>query len=101
MGVGSKAHIVRELLGQRLSVDLVVTGYEPGRRLVLKSAASGIDVEATLTLSPANGETGLVFEMAVRAQSIFMAPMEGMVAGAAEKDMADSLARLKARFATG
>ncbi len=74
---------MRELLGQRLAVDLVVTGYEPSRRLVLKSGASGIDVEATLTLSPADGTTRLVFEMAVKAQSIFMAPMEGMVAGAA------------------
>lgn len=99
VGIGSKAHVVRELLGQRLAVDLAVTAYEPGRKLVLKSGASGIDVEATLGLAPADAGTRMTFEMAIKAQSIFMAPMEAMVAGAAEKDLADSLARLKARFA--
>jgi carbon monoxide dehydrogenase subunit G len=99
VGIGSKAHVVRQLLGQRLAVDLVMTGYQPGRKLVLTSGASGIEVEATLTLAPAGAETRLTFEMAIKAQNIFMAPMEGMVAGAAEKDLADSLDRLRQRFA--
>lgn len=101
VGIGAKAHVVRELLGQRLAVDLVMTGYEPGRRLVLKSGASGIDVEATLALAPADDGTRLTFEMAIKAQNMFMAPMEGMVAGAAEKDLADSLERVRRRFAAG
>jgi uncharacterized protein YndB with AHSA1/START domain len=96
--VGSVAHVVRELLGQRLEVDLTVTAYEPGRRLALRSSVSGIDVQATLALAPSGDGTRLTFEMTVRAQSIFMAPMEGMVAGAAERDLADSLARLRRRF---
>lgn len=98
--VGSKAHVVREMLGQRLAVDLTVTAYEPGRRLALKSAASGIGVEATLLLTPGDGgaATNLTFEMAIRAKNIFMAPAEGMVASAAEKDIAESVARLRERF---
>ena len=48
VGIGSTAHVVRELMGQRLAVDVRVTAYEPGRRLGLSSAASGIGIEATL-----------------------------------------------------
>lgn len=99
VGVGSVAHVVRELMGQRLAVDLTITAFEPGRRLSLGSAMSGIGVEATLDLQPAGAATRLTFSMAVRAQNMFMTPMEGIVAGAAERDLADSLARLRARFA--
>jgi uncharacterized protein YndB with AHSA1/START domain len=101
VGIGSRAHVVREMLGQRLAVDLSITGYQPDRLLVLESAASGVGVEATLRLEPAAEGTRLTFSMSIRAQNIFMAPVEGMVAGAAEKDLADSLRRLKDRFPAG
>lgn len=96
VGVGSTAHVVRELLGQRLAVDLTVTGYEPGQRLALSSAASGIGVSAALELEPANGGTLIRFAMEIRAQNLFMAPLEGPVAGAAASDVATSLDQLKA-----
>jgi uncharacterized protein YndB with AHSA1/START domain len=99
VGVGSTARVVRELAGQRMAVDLAITTYEAGRRLVLESAVSGIGVEATLELSPRADATDLRFEMTIRAQNVFMAPIEGMVAGAAEHDLADSLRRLQAVFA--
>jgi uncharacterized protein YndB with AHSA1/START domain len=99
VGVGSTAHVVRELAGQRMAVDLAITAYEAGRRLVLESAVSGIGVEATLDLAPRADATDLRFEMTIRAQNVFMAPIEGMVAGAAEHDLADSLRRLQAVFA--
>jgi uncharacterized protein YndB with AHSA1/START domain len=98
LGVGSTARVVRELAGQRLTVDLAVTEFDPGRHLTLESALSGIGVEATLDLAPRNGMTDLRFAMAIRAQNVFMGPMEGMVAGAAEHDLADSLQRLQAVF---
>ena len=103
VGVGSTAHVVRELLGQRLAVDLTVTGYEAGQLLALSSSASGISVDATLVLVPAEGGTvtDLTFEMAIRAQNIFMSPLEGMVASAAQKDIAESVARLRERFEKG
>lgn len=98
MGVGSTAHVVRELMGQRLAVDLTVTGYEPGRHLALGSAMSGIGVDATLDLQPSGDGTRITFGMAIKAQNMFMAPMEGIVAGAAERDLADSLDRLRRQF---
>jgi carbon monoxide dehydrogenase subunit G len=99
VGVGSTARVVRELAGQRLTVDLAVTQFEPGRHLTLQSAVSGIAIEASLDLAPHEEATDLRFTMTIRAQNLFMAPMEGMVAGAAEHDLADSLQRLQAAFA--
>jgi uncharacterized protein YndB with AHSA1/START domain len=96
VGVGSTAHVVRELLGQRLAVDVTVTDYQPGRRLALVSAASGIGVAATLELEPAATGTLIRFAMEIRAQNLFMAPLEGAVAGAAASDLDTSLAQLKA-----
>ncbi|MGH2456910.1 MAG: SRPBCC family protein [Candidatus Limnocylindria bacterium] len=99
VGVGSTARVVRELMGQRLAVDLTLTDYQEGRRLGLASSLSGIGVQATLDLAPAGDETDLRFALEIRAESMFMAPMEGMVAGAAEGDIADSLERLRRHFA--
>jgi uncharacterized protein YndB with AHSA1/START domain len=99
VGIGSTARVVRELAGQRMAVDLAITEYQAGRRLVLESAVSGIGVEAKLDLAPRADATDLRFEMTIRAQNLFMAPIEGMVAGAAEHDLADSLRRLQAVFA--
>lgn len=100
IGTGSRAHVVRELMGRRLAVDLSLTVYEPGRRLELESAASGIGVTATLDLRPDDAGTQLTFTMRIKAQSLFLGPLEGMVAGAAERDIADSLERLRIHFAS-
>ena len=95
VGIGSTAHVVRELMGQRIAVDLRVTAYEPGRRLGLSSAASGICIDAVLELEPTTSGTLARFSMDIKAQNVFMKPMEGMVAGAASSDLATSLDRLR------
>jgi hypothetical protein len=97
--VGGTARVVRELMGQRITADLEVTAYEPGSRLALSSTVSGIHVDATLELEPRGETTWLRFGMAIKAESMFMAPIEGVVADAAHRDIADSLARLKELFA--
>ena len=99
IGVGSRAHVARDLLGQRIEVDITVVDYDPGRRVALESAASGVGVQARLDLEPDPGGTAVTFAMDIRAQSIFMAPIEGMIAGAAQQDLADSLERVRAHFA--
>jgi uncharacterized protein YndB with AHSA1/START domain len=96
MGVGSTAHVVRELMGQRVAVDLRVTDYQPGRSLGLASEASGIGIAATLDLEPDGDGARVRFAMEIRAQNFFMAPMEGIVAGAAGSDLETSLDRLQA-----
>ncbi|HEY7464975.1 MAG TPA: SRPBCC family protein [Candidatus Limnocylindria bacterium] len=96
MGVGSTAHVVRELMGQRVAVDLRVTDYQPGLSLGLASEASGIGIAATLDLEPDGDGARVRFAMEIRAQNFFMAPMEGIVAGAAGSDLEASLDRLQA-----
>jgi uncharacterized protein YndB with AHSA1/START domain len=92
MGVGSTAHVVR----QRVAVDLRVTDYQPGLSLGLASEASGIGIAATLDLEPDGDGARVRFAMEIRAQNFFMAPMEGIVAGAAGSDLEASLDRLQA-----
>lgn len=96
VGIGSTAHVVRELMGQRVEVDVRVTAFEPGRQLGLTSAASGIGIDAVLELEPAAAGSLARFSMEIRAQNLFMKPIEGVVAGAASSDLATSLNRLRA-----
>jgi uncharacterized protein YndB with AHSA1/START domain len=93
---GSSAHVVRELLGQRLAVDVTVTDFQPGQRLGLRSAASGIGIDAALELTPTGDGSQVRFSMEISAQNVFMKPLEGTVAGAAAADLAASLERLRA-----
>jgi carbon monoxide dehydrogenase subunit G len=93
---GSTARVVRELMGQRIAADITVTDAQPDRRLVLASNVSGIGVIATLELTPQGSGTLVAFSMQIRAENVFMAPIEGMVAGGAEQELDSSLARLEA-----
>lgn len=98
VGVGSKARVVRQLMGQRIVADLVMTAFEPDRRLVLESTVSGVAAVATLELAPRDDGTELHFTMSFTAKNVFMAPFEGMAAGAAQGDLASSLERLREHF---
>lgn len=101
VGPGSRARVVRELLGQRLTVELALVDHRPPRRLELESEASGIGVRAILELAADGEATRLTFAMEIKARNVFMAPMEGIVAGAAERDIAESLDRIRSHFAGG
>jgi carbon monoxide dehydrogenase subunit G len=92
---GSTARVVRELMGQQIAADITVTEADQDRRLVLTSNVSGIGVTAALDLTPRNDGTLVAFSMEIRAASIFMAPVEGIVAGAAEQELDSSLERLR------
>jgi hypothetical protein len=101
VGIGSTAHVIRELMGQRIAVDLTVTAYEPGQRIGLSSATSGIGIEAMLELEPAAAGCLARFSMEIRAQNVFMKPLEGTVAGAAGSDLETSLERLRTALEAG
>jgi carbon monoxide dehydrogenase subunit G len=96
---GSTARVVRELMGQRIAADITVTEAVPDHRLVVSSTVSGISVTASLDLTPQDAGTRVVFAMEIRAQNVFMAPVEGMVAGGAEQELDSSLARLRSALA--
>jgi hypothetical protein len=70
-------------------------------RLALVSEVSGVTAKATLELAPDGEQTNLRFAISFTARNVFLAPFEGMAAGAARSDIASSLDRLRDHFATG
>ena len=95
VGVGSTARVVRDMAGQSLTVDLTITDFEPGRRLALASEASGVSVTATLEMEPNDDATVVRSGIEIKAGSVFMAPLEGMIANAAGGELASGLERLR------
>jgi len=94
--VGSTARVVLELMGQQVTAEITVREAEPERRLALAASMSGMGVVATLDLAPSGGGTEITLASEVRAENVFMAPLERMVTDAAERDLDASLARLEA-----
>lgn len=99
--VGSTARVVLELMGQQVAAQITVREAVPDRRLALATSVSGIGVVATLDLEPHDGGTQITLASEVRAENIFMAPVEGLVTSSAERDLDASLARLQAAIAEG
>lgn len=99
MRAGSSARVIRELMGQRLSVPLTVTDYEPPGRLGIASQVSGVSAAAMLQLTPADGEAATELSFAVEIRGSGMTGfMEPMIASAAKGDIEASLERLQSRF---
>ncbi len=59
-----------------------------------------MSVTGSLDLAEVDGGTQLTFRSEIKASNIFMAPLEGIVADTAERDVDASLARLSAAIAT-
>lgn len=102
MRAGATAEVTREMLGQRIVAPLLVTAYDPPRRLGIASEVSGVKADATLELTPADdgAATDLAFAMEIRGSGL-TSFMEPMIAGAAQGDIETSLERLRSRFASG
>jgi uncharacterized membrane protein len=100
IGVGSRAVVERRVFGQQIVADLVVSIYEPPRRIVLETEASGVSVQASVEIEPLDGgRCRVTFGMAMEASGFFMKAVEPMVAQAAEADIEASMARLREVFA--
>ena len=98
-GVGTTARVVRALGSQRVEAPLTVAEYDAPRHIVITSEVSGVNVAASLDLSPAaDGATDLHFAMEIRG-SMLTRFMEPMIAGAAGGEIDATLERLRARFA--
>ena len=96
---GSTGRVVIEMMGQRVTADTTIREAVQDRRLVIASSASGMSVVGSLDLVEVEGGTKVTFGSEVKAESIFMAPLERIVTDAVEKDLASSLARLKEAIA--
>ena len=93
---GSTARVVLELMGQRVAADIKVREADTDRRLVLATSVSGIGIVATVELAAHDDGTEVTLSSEIRAENVFMKPIEGMVTDAAERDLDASLARLQA-----
>jgi carbon monoxide dehydrogenase subunit G len=93
---GSTGRAVFDVMGQQMTAYTTVREAVPDRRLVVASSVGGMSVVGSLDLVPADGGTEVTFSSEVKAESIFMAPLERLVADAAEKELDPSLARLRA-----
>jgi carbon monoxide dehydrogenase subunit G len=96
---GSTGRVVIEMMGQRVTADTTIREAIPERRLVIATKASGMSVVGSLDLAPVEGGTQITFSSEVKAESIFMAPLEGVVADIAERNVETSLARLREALA--
>ena len=94
IGVGSKALVVRDLLGQHIEAPLEVTAYDPPNLLRLRSEVSGVAADASLDVKARGHGSRITFAMEIRGSGL-TAFMEPMIASAAEADIARSLDRLK------
>ena len=98
LGVGTTARVVRALGSQQVEAALTVAEYDPPRHLVITSEVSGVNVAASLDLSPAPDDaTDLRFAMEIRG-SMLTRFMEPMIAGAAGGEIDVTLERIRARF---
>ena len=93
---GSTGELVFEVMGQRTTARTVIREAVQDKRLVIASTVSGMSVVGTLDLAPADGGTRVTYSSEIKAESIWMAPLEKIVADVAEKDLVPSLGRLEA-----
>jgi carbon monoxide dehydrogenase subunit G len=96
---GSTGRVVLEVMGQRITADTTVREAVQDRRLVLATSVSGMSVVGSLDLVAAEGGTQVTFSSEIKAENIFMAPLERLVTDTAERDLDASLARLQAAIA--
>lgn len=94
VGVGSTARIRRELLGRPLVVDLRAGEHDAPRHLGLEADAQGLRVLATLDLAPVASATRVTFGMVLDGRGL-ASYLEPPLARAAEKELPDSLKRLR------
>lgn len=98
LGVGARARVVRELMGQRIEAPLTVAEYDPPRHLAITSEVSGVGALAVLDIAGDDAGSVVDFAMEIRGSGLTRF-MEPMIAGAAGGDIDASLRRLQERFA--
>ena len=96
IGVGARARVVRQLMGQRLEAPITVTAYDRPRLISVESTVAGVHATAILDVAPLDhGKSEVTFTMELNASGL-TALMEPVIASAASGDLADSLERLGA-----
>ncbi len=99
LGMGDRVVVTREALGQRVRAELTVTDLAPPRLGVLAGKVGGVEIETSFAVEPAApASSRLLLTITLRGGGL-AAFMEPMLASTAERDLEDSIERLRARFA--
>jgi uncharacterized membrane protein len=101
MQAGSRAQIVRDVMGQRIQAPLTITAFDRPSRLGIETKVSGVQARGLLELRPSTGSeaaTDVRFSMEIRG-SMLSSFLEPMIANAAVADIDASLERIRAKFA--
>ncbi|MFG2330950.1 SRPBCC family protein [Streptomyces sp. NPDC048604] len=96
--IGSRMAFVARFLGRRLAYTYEITAYEPGRRLVMRTAEGPFPMETTYTWEP-YGQAGDHTRMTLRNRgepSGFASLAAPVMAAAMRRAQRKDLARLKA-----
>jgi uncharacterized membrane protein len=94
VGVGTTALYVQKFLGREMKNDVVVTAYEPPKRLGIKTTSGPVQFEAVNELEAMGGGTHLTVKIQGEPGGFFKLA-EGMVSKELEKSIARDLAKLK------
>lgn len=102
IGAGSRAQVVQNVMGRRITAPLEITEYERPHRLAIESKVSGIEARVLLALRAGDAETDaaateLDFAMEIRGSG-FSSFLESVVANGAATEVDASLQRIQERF---
>jgi uncharacterized protein YndB with AHSA1/START domain len=99
LGVGSRVAFVAHFLGRRIAYTYEVIEFEPGRRLVMRTAEGPFPMETTYTWTPIHGGTRMTLRNRGTPSgfAVWMAPLMGFAVRRANRE---DLARLKALLET-
>lgn len=98
MAVGERITVVRELIGQRVRAELEVRDFDPPRHASLGGVIGGVDVETGFTASPLDGGGSLLQVTVTLNAPPLVRFLEGVIADAAERDVDESIERLRAQL---
>ncbi|MGD2151921.1 MAG: SRPBCC family protein [Gemmatimonadales bacterium] len=98
-GVGTRRRYVSEFMGKRFENVYVNTIYEPNRRVAYRSAPeSDTQAEGEVTWEAVESGTRVTMSVAVQVGGMLRFVPRSLIASLGEKELADALARAKARL---
>ncbi len=92
---GSKFSQRLDVAGRSIDADVVITSYEPPRRVATRMTSADFDVDAEASLSAVPGGTKIDFRSDTNLRSFTLRLLQGMIRGAAQQHLEQGFARLR------
>ena len=94
IGVGTRHRIARTFMGRRLAVENEYVAFEPGRRVVFRTTAGPMPLEASYIVEPAEGGARITSTIAMDASG-FLSLAEPLIAVGLRREMDAAFRALK------